>query len=95
MRLVEAEQAILQAYDYNSTVSKCPKNNRHVLDQCFIDRHSIVDMLFAALQLSHFGAHSKIGGIGNLKKLQHYQIAWLSLSRITAQRPQEGHTQTI
>ena len=29
MRLVEAEQAILQAYDYNSTVSKCPKNNRH------------------------------------------------------------------
>ena len=29
MRLVEAEQAILQTYDYNSTVSKCPKNNRH------------------------------------------------------------------
>ena len=29
MRLVEEEQAILQTYDYNSTVSKCPKNNRH------------------------------------------------------------------
>ena len=29
MRLVEEEQAILQTYDNNSTVSKCPKNNRH------------------------------------------------------------------
>ena len=29
MRLVEAEQVILQTYDYDSTVSKCPKNNRH------------------------------------------------------------------
>jgi len=25
-------------------------------------------MLFAALRLSHFGAHSKIGGLGNPKK---------------------------
>ena len=29
MRLVEEEQAILQTYNYNSTVSKCAKNNRH------------------------------------------------------------------